>query len=55
MADQTIVLNALKEYSGDTESLNKFRAIVQKELGDNWVGTIYTFLPQLEKEDKDKL
>ena len=55
MPDQAIILNALKEYSGDTESLNKFRAIVQQELGDNWVGAIYNFLPQLKKEDKDKL
>ena len=55
MADINKIKAALQSYTGESESLNNFVAVVAAELGDNWVETIYDTLTDLSAEEKEKL
>ncbi len=55
MPNTTKVLEALSAYTGDADSLARFTEVVEKELGSDWPSSIYTLLPNLPKQLKDKL
>ena len=55
MADISKIKEALKNYTGESDSLNNFAAVAAAELGDNWVESIYETLTDLSVEEKEKL
>lgn len=55
MPDTQKLIHAIHDYTGDLESLNQFTAIMQEQLGDNWVSVIYEVCPNLEEDDKERL
>ena len=55
MPDTQKLIHAIHDYTGDLESLNQFTAIMQEQLGDNWVSVIYEACPNLEEDDKERL
>ncbi|MDY6407716.1 MAG: hypothetical protein SPL08_03320 [Pseudomonadota bacterium] len=55
MPDISKLKEALKNYTGESESLNQFALVATAELGDNWIETIYDTLTDLSVEEKEKL
>ena len=55
MADINKLKQALSEYTGDADSLNRFVEVATAELGDNWAESIYETLTDLSAEEKERL
>ena len=55
MADTDKIKQVLSEYTGDSDSLNRFTEVAVSELGENWAEKIYETLTDLTAEQKERL
>ena len=55
MADMNKLKQALNSYEGDTDTLKRFVAAAEAELGSHWTETIYDVLTDLSEEERGKL
>jgi len=55
MPDKEKLIHAIQDYTGDLDSLNQFTAVMQEQLGDDWVSVIYDVCQGLDEDDKERL
>lgn len=55
MADTDKLKQALGSYAGDADTLNRFVAVAEAELGDRWTETVYDVLTDLSEDERAKL